>query len=182
MRTRYGLSPWIDLFPKARRPDLPRLRGEHTSNVVIIGGGLTGCATAYACAAAGLKAIVIEADRLGQGSAGRSAGLVLSDPGPAFRDVVRSQGLRAARQVFESWRRAAIDAAALLRRLNIRCDLEAVDDVIAPVRDGEKDLRREQEARSAAGLDARWMTAQAARQATAFDVAGAMRLTPGFTL
>jgi glycine/D-amino acid oxidase-like deaminating enzyme len=182
MRTRYGVSPWIDLFPKSRRPDLPRLRGEHTSSVVIVGGGLTGCATAHACAAAGIKPIVIEADRLGQGSAGRSAGLLLSDPGPAFRDVVRAHGLRAARQVFESWRRAALDAATLLRRSNIRCDLDGVDDLVVPARDGERDLRREHEARTAAGLDARWMATPAARQATSFDVSGAIKLTSGFTL
>ena len=70
MRTRYGISPWIDTFPRSRRPDHPRLRGELTADVVIVGGGLTGCATAYACAVAGLEPIVIEADRLGQGSCG----------------------------------------------------------------------------------------------------------------
>src|SRR5512138_1506809 len=182
MRTRYGISPWLDLFPRSRRPDLPRLRGELTTRVAIIGGGLTGCATAYACAAAGFKTILIEADRLGQGSAGRGAGLLLSDPGPAFRDVVKAHGLRAGRHVFESWRRASLDAGALLRRLTIRCDLDAVDDLIVATRDGEKDLRREQEARAAAGLDARWLTAPAARQATSFDVAGGVKLTTAATL
>jgi glycine/D-amino acid oxidase-like deaminating enzyme len=96
--------------------------------------------------------------------------------------VVKAHGLRAARQVFESWRRAALDAAALLRRLNVRCDLEPADDLIVPVRDGEKELRREQEAHVAAGLGGQWLTANAARQATAFDVAGAFKLSAGFTL
>src|SRR5262245_32397331 len=182
MRTRYGISPWIDLFPKSRRPDLPRLRGEHVTDVVIVGGGLTGCATAYACAVAGLKSMVIEADRIGQGSAGRGAGLWLAEPGPTFRDVVKAHGLRAARVAFESWRRASLDAAALLRRLRIRCDLDPVDDLIVAVRDGEKELRREQEARASAGLDARWMTAQSARQATSYDAAAAVKLSRGFTL
>ena len=181
MRTRYGVSPWIDLFPKSRRPEFPRLRGEHAANVVIVGGGLTGCAAAYACAVAGLKPIVLEADRLGQGSAGRSAGLLLSDPGPAFRDIVKAHGLRAARQAFEAWRRASLDGAALLRRLNIRCELEPVDNLIVAVRDGVKDLRREQEARAAAGLEARGLTNNAASAATAFEAEGAIKLTPGFT-
>ncbi len=96
MRTRYGVSPWIDTFPCTRRPDHPRLRGEHTADVVIVGGGLTGCATAYACAAAGMRPLVIEADRIGLGSAGRSAGLLLPDPGVFFRDIVSAHGLRAA--------------------------------------------------------------------------------------
>src|SRR5688572_29611320 len=119
MRTRYGISPWIDTFPRSRRPDHPRLRGESSADVVIIGGGLTGCATAYTCAVAGLKPVLIEGDRLGQGSAGRGAGLLLSEPGPSFRDVTEQHGLRAARLIFGTWRRASLDAAALIRRLGI---------------------------------------------------------------
>ena len=56
--------------------------------VVIVGAGLTGCATAVACALAGMKPIVIEADRVGL-VAGRAAGLLLPDPGPSFRDIAK---------------------------------------------------------------------------------------------
>ena len=72
--------------------------------------------------------------------------------------------------------------AALLRRLNIRCDLEACDDVLVGIRDGEKDLRRELDARREAGLDARWITPQSLRQSIALDAAGAIRVGSGFTL
>ncbi|HKH72058.1 MAG TPA: FAD-binding oxidoreductase [Vicinamibacterales bacterium] len=179
MRTRYGVSPWIDTFPSTRRPDHPRLRGEHSADVVIVGGGLTGCATAYACAAAGLRPLVIEGNRLGFGSAGRSAGLLLPDPGVSFRDIVGAHGLRAARRVFEGYRKAASDGATTLRRLNIRCDLVAIDDVLVANREGEKEFRREREAREAAGLDARWMTGQSVRRGLALDVEGALKLGSG---
>ena len=179
MRTRYGVSPWIDTFPNKRRPDHPRLRGEHTADVVIVGGGLTGCTTAYACAAAGLRPLVIEADRLGFGSAGRSAGLLLPDPGVFFRDIVSAHGLRAARRIFEGYRKASSDGVATLRRLNIRCDLLPCDDVRVAIRDGEKELQRERDARDAAGLDARWLTGQSARGALALDADGAMKLGSG---
>jgi glycine/D-amino acid oxidase-like deaminating enzyme len=179
MRTRYGVSPWIDTFPGKRRPDHPRLRGEHTADVVIVGGGLTGCATAYACAAAGLRPLVIEADRLGSGSAGRSAGLLLPDPGVSFTDIVSAHGLRAARKVFEGYRKAAADGAATLRRLNIRCDLLSCNDVLVAIRDGEKALRRERDAREAAGLDAKAITGQSARGTVGFDPVGAMKLGSG---
>lgn len=179
MRTRYGVSPWIDRFPSKRRPDHPRLRGEHTADVVIVGAGLTGCATAYACAAAGLRPLVIEADRLGMGSAGRSAGLLLPDPGVSFRDIVGAHGLRAARKVFEGYRKAAADGAATLRRLNIHCDLLPCDDVLVAVRDGEKDFRRERDAREVAGLDARAITGQSLRSMLALDTVGAMKLGSG---
>src|SRR5262245_2829949 len=175
MRTSYGISPWIDNFPRSRRPDHPRLRGELTSEVAIIGGGLTGCATAYACAAAGLKPLVIEADRLGQGSAGRGAGLLLPEPGPSFRDVTDRLGLRTSRRIFGGWRRASLDAAALIRRLRIQCGLEACDYIEVAARDDGKVLRREYEAREAAGLDAQWVLPAHVRKVAALEAPGAIR-------
>ena len=152
MRTRYGISPWIDRFPASRVPDYPRLRGDYTFDVVVIGAGLTGSVTAYVCAAAGLKTLVLEAERVGRGSSGRSAGLVLPEPGPAFRDIEQAHGVRAARIAFESWRRAALDGAALLRRLNIKCGLEPVIPLVVAGRDDEELMRRDSDARSKAGL------------------------------
>ena len=86
---------------------------------MIVGGGLTGCATAYPLAVAGQRPLLLDAGRVGQASAGRSAGLLLPEPGPAFRDLVQMHGLRASRTVFDAWRKAALDAAALLRRTGI---------------------------------------------------------------
>ena len=182
MSTRYGESPWIVEFPKARRPDFPRLRGEQACDVVIVGGGLTGCATAYACAMAGLRPVVIEADRVGQGSAGRSAGLLLADPGPLFRDVVRSHGLRAARRVFETWARGASDGAALLKRLKVPRGVTAVSDVMAGLRGDDKALARELAARDEAGIPARWLAERQARTATSLDAAAALRVPYGFAV
>src|SRR5688572_16397898 len=143
MRTRYGVSPWVHEFPSTRRPDYPRFRDEHVADVVIVGGGLTGCATAYACTMAGVKPIVIEADRIGQGSAGRSAGLLLPQRGPAFRDIVKGRGLRAARRVFEAWGGGASDAAAVLRRLKVTGGVDTFDSLVIGFRGNDKALQRE---------------------------------------
>jgi glycine/D-amino acid oxidase-like deaminating enzyme len=182
MHTRYGISPWIDLLPKSRVPDYSRLRGAQTADVVIVGGGLTGCATAYACAVAGVKAIVVEADRVGQGSAGRSAGLLLSEPGPAFRDIEQAHGLRAARTAFDSWRRASLEGATLLRRLNIKCGLETVIPLVVSARDDEKKLRREFEARSKAGGGGTWFMGKLLANLTVPEAPAAIRMRDAFTL
>jgi len=182
MPTRYGESPWIVEFPRSRRPDFPRLRGEHTCDVVIVGGGLTGCATAYTCAMAGLRPVVIEADRVGQGSSGRSSGLLLADPGPLFRDAVRSQGLKAARRVFETWARGASDGAALLKRLKVLRGVTAVSDVMAGFRGDDKALARELAARDEAGIPARWLPERQARTATNVEAAAALRIPHGFAV
>jgi glycine/D-amino acid oxidase-like deaminating enzyme len=182
LRTRYGISPWIERFPGSRVPDHPRLRGAHTFDVAIIGAGLTGSATAYICAAAGLKTIVLEAERIGRGSSGRGAGLLLPEPGPAFRDIEQAHGVRAARIAFESWRHAALDGAALLRRLNIRCGLEPVIPLVVADRDDEKILRREFDARSKAGIDATWLTRKLLGRLTVPEVPAAIRMRDAFTL
>jgi glycine/D-amino acid oxidase-like deaminating enzyme len=176
MRTRYGVSPWIHDFPSTRRPDYPKLRGEHVSTVVIVGAGLTGCATAYACAMAGMKPVVVDAARIGQGSAGRSAGLVLPEPGPRFREVAQAHGLRDARRVFETWGKGATEAAALLRRLKVPGGIESLADLIVAGAGDEKALQREQAARAEAGLEARILTAKQVRQATALEAATGLRL------
>lgn len=173
-KTRYSDSPWTYAFPDSRRPTHPRLRGEHARDVVIIGAGLTGAATAYACAMAGLKPLVVDAGRIGFGITSRSAGLLLPEPGPAFRDVQQAHGLRAARTIFDSWRRASLDGAALLRRLSIQCALTPLD--AATVARDEKTLRREFDAREAAGLPARWLTAKQVRPALQLDSAAAIRM------
>jgi glycine/D-amino acid oxidase-like deaminating enzyme len=180
MKTRYDESPWSHAFPDTRRPNHPRLRGEHQRDVVIIGAGLTGAATAYACALAGLKTLVLEADRLGSGSTGRSAGLMLPEPGPSFRDVQRAHGLRVARAVFEAWRRAGLDAAALLRRLSIPCALEPYDSITV-TRD-EKTLRREFDARDTAGIEGRWLTGKHIQSTVKLDASAAVRLGDAFGL
>src|SRR5437867_12315476 len=121
--TRYGHSVWIDQFPKSRIPAHPRQRGSMKADVVVVGGGLTGCATAYAFAATGVKVVLLEAGQIGRGSTAFEAGWISEDPGVAFTDLEKAIGTRGARRAFQVWRRAALDFAALLRRLNVKCAL-----------------------------------------------------------
>ena len=66
--TKYGRSPWIDQFPRSRVPSYPKHKGTNPFDVVVIGGGLTGCTTAYALAAAGVKTMLLEAEQIGRGT------------------------------------------------------------------------------------------------------------------
>lgn len=152
-----------------------------TADVVIIGGGLTGCAAAYACAAAGLKPVLLEQDRIGHDSTGRSAGLLLPDPVPSFRELVAAHGLRSARLAFNTWRAGARDGAALIRRLGIACALEPLDVLVAAEREHEKALRRDHDARLAAGLDVAWLAQKQIRTSARLDAAGGIRTRDGFS-
>src|SRR6187551_3388897 len=109
MSTRYGRSPWVDGFPKSRVPAYPKHRGSDPHDVVIIGGGLTGCATAYAFAAAGIKVVLLEATQIGRGSTATVSGWLGEEPGADFLAVEKRLGRREARYVWQAWRRAALD-------------------------------------------------------------------------
>ncbi len=67
----FGVSYWIDRLPR-RRPSYTRYRGQTDVGVAIIGGGMAGCATAYALSTAGVRVCLFEADRIGQGAVGIS--------------------------------------------------------------------------------------------------------------
>lgn len=68
---RWGPTPWrIDcVIPEAPLPK--------QCEVAIVGGGLTGLATAYQLARRGIEVIVLEAGKVGDGASGRTGGIVL---------------------------------------------------------------------------------------------------------
>lgn len=182
MPTRYATSPWLHLSPPSRVPSLPRYRGARSADVVIVGGGLTGCAAAYLCANAGLTTILLDQDRIGRARTARGLGLLTPEPGPSFRHVTSAHGLKAARRVFEAWRRGALEGAALLRRLRVPCSLEPRDTIVAVRRDEEKLVRREYDARREAGLDAAWLTQRQVQARMRVEASGALKVGDGFAL
>lgn len=173
---------WLDRFPKSRRPDLPRFRGEADTDVIIIGAGLTGCAAAWSFAAAGVDVIVLEADRVGSGSTAGSPGIIREDFDASFQDTAARHGLRAARTLWQGLRRASLDFAAAIRRLNLRCDLAPQDllHIVGRDADAVKRLKREYQARRAAGFEHSWVTAAALAREAAVEGGAAIR-TRGFT-
>lgn len=182
-RARYGRPLWLDQFPKSRISAYPRHRGPLTTDVAIIGGGLTGCATAYAFAAAGIKVVLFEADAIGRGSTASSAGWIGDEPGVGFADLARTLGLRNARGAFQAWHRAALDFIALLRRLDIRCALEPRTGItVAANREQDARLKREQKARKEAGLDAPLLPARTLRAEIALAGGTGLRGRAGATI
>lgn len=175
-RPRYGVSFWVDRFPRSRRPDYTRHRGHVDADVAVIGGGITGCVTAYVFAAAGVKVALFEADRIGRGSTAAATGLLMQEPEADFCRVAEEYGLRAARRIWQMSRRAALDFSATLRRLEIRCGLTEREAIyFTTTADENKYLRREWEARRAARLEATWLSATQLRQEIAVAGHGGIR-------
>jgi glycine/D-amino acid oxidase-like deaminating enzyme len=181
--TKHGSSPWLDAFPRSRVPDYPVYRGASTVDVVVVGGGLTGCVTAHALAAAGLSTVLLEAQRVGHGTTAFSIGWIADDPGVSFTNLEKVLGLRGARHAWQSWRRSALDFAALLRRLDVKCHLEARPSAtVAATPEQLAAMKKEQKSRAAAGIQAPFLNARATKAETALDAPGALRGRDGATL
>jgi len=181
--TKYGRSPWLEAFPRSRVPAYPRQRGDMQTEAVIVGGGLTGCTTAYAFAAAGLKVLLLEADQIGRGVTAYSSGWIAEEPGVAFADLETAVGLRGARYAWQVWRRAALDFISLLRRLDIKCHLEERGSaLVAATPEQVARLRRDQKARRGGGADVSMMNARAIKTDLGLDASAAIRSKHGATL
>jgi len=176
MRTRYGVPYWLDRYPKARQPSYPRHRGGLDVQVAILGGGLTGCSAAYVFAAAGVRVALVEANRVGQGGSAACPGLLRLEPAVPFEALKAQYGLRVARHLWQSFRRAGLDMAAAIRRLRIRCELVPEAALRVGLSNGdERRLRREMAAMREAGVEGSWLTPARLRQETGLSGIGAIR-------
>jgi glycine/D-amino acid oxidase-like deaminating enzyme len=175
---RYGVPPWLP--GRSAGAARPSLRGELTTDVAIVGGGLAGCMTAAVFAQAGVKTVLLEADRLGrQVTAGA---LDVSDwsGGARFADLRARHGLRAARDMWEASRRAAIEARAFVRRLRVPGTFEgvAIVDVALSAPEAAR-LQRERAALEEGGFEAAWLTGKRARDVTGLEALAALKRHEG---
>jgi gamma-glutamylputrescine oxidase len=163
-----------------KRPEFPSFRGVITHPVVIVGGGMSGAMTAFACAAAGLKPILLEADRVGLGGSGRAAGLLSGEAAESFREVEARAGRRVARALFSAMESAPRDLAATVKRLGIKAGLEVGAGLrVIPPNQTDKALHKELAARHAARLAASFLTPGAVARQTALESAGGARMPDG---
>ena len=164
-------------------PSFPKQRGKVETDVVIVGGGLTGCATAYTFSAASVKVLLLEADHIGRGTAGASSGWIAGDPGTFFLDLEKALGLRSARRAWQAWHRAGLDFVSLLRRLNVKCALEPRGSVLVATNpDQAARLKKEVKARRDAGLETPLLNARAVAAEVALASAGGIRTRDGATV
>jgi glycine/D-amino acid oxidase-like deaminating enzyme len=177
----YGHRYWAERTAENRRRSHPKFRGNHTADAVVIGGGLTGATAAYVLANAGMRVMLLEADRLAGGSTAGGIGAILPQPDATFRGVEATAGRRVARTAWEIAQKSAADFAAALKKLPTKSDVvpsalvvnsRGADDAVA--------LRKEQSARRSASVVAPWLSGDAARSETGTESGGAIRLRDAF--
>jgi gamma-glutamylputrescine oxidase len=86
-----------------QRPPLPTRSGRTAgaTDVAIVGGGVTGCACAFALARAGKRVRVFEAREIAGGASGRNGGFALRGAAPAYDVARRNLGTEPARALWQ---------------------------------------------------------------------------------
>lgn len=88
-------SPWLHQL-KRTRPAIP-LKEHHTTDVVVVGGGIAGVVTAYFILKyTDKKLILLEADKIAHGATGHNAGQITSYFERALSDIVEEFGFEMA--------------------------------------------------------------------------------------
>ena len=104
-------------------PEHPPLRGDHTADVCVIGGGIAGCSTALELAERGYKVVLLEGQRIGWGASGRSGGQAIGGFASGQHKLVQQVGAQNARRMWD----ISLEGLQLIRdrvaKHNIDCDL-----------------------------------------------------------
>lgn len=122
----------------------PKLEGEVSADVVVIGGGYTGLHAALNAAERGFSVVLLEAGRVGWGASGRNGGQIIPGWRKSAADLVKLYGAERARFIFDLSLRARDIVLAHAQLHGIRCDLVANGHLLAAAKPGDLDGMREE--------------------------------------
>ncbi|MCZ0811101.1 MAG: NAD(P)/FAD-dependent oxidoreductase [Pseudomonadota bacterium] len=113
-------SLWADSSEEAFAA--PTLQGEFSVDLVILGGGFTGCAAALEAAGQGASVVLIEAETIGHGGSGRNVGLVNAGLWLPPDAVCKTLGAEAGERLNSALAAAPDRVFGLIERFGIACN------------------------------------------------------------
>ena len=100
------------------------LEGDHRADVCVIGGGFTGLSAALACAEAGYKVVLLEAERVGFGASGRNGGQLIPGLRWSMAEIETEFGAARAQAIFDVAYLARERVYDRIAQHTIACDLK----------------------------------------------------------
>lgn len=149
-------------------PSFPALEGTQRTDILIIGGGITGLLCAHMLRQAGIDYILLEAETLCSGVTGNTTAKICSQHGLIYDKLIRELGHEKAQLYLQANQAALAKYRELCR--NIDCDFETKASFVYSLHDREK-IERECVALDTLGFQADFVESCP----LPFSVAGAVR-------
>lgn len=134
----------------------PSLKSNHSCEVLIIGGGISGVLAAYHIASAGYDVAIVDSRHFGTGSTCASTALIQYETDSHLTELTEMYGVRNAERCLQLTLSAVEDLGKIIKKHSINCEYKKRSSLYlaSSVKDKEK-LIKEYEARCRAGFDAR---------------------------
>jgi len=136
-------------------PQFPKLEEDLHTDVLIIGGGLTGLLCAYKLRLAGVDCTLIEENRIIQGVSGRTTAKLTAQHGVIYSKLMKTFGPEKARLYWQANQDAIVEYRSLAEKVDF--DFVPENNYIYVTGETEK-LEGEMAACEKLGLPARWET------------------------
>ncbi len=117
-------------------PSFPKLNGDISTDVLIIGGGITGILTAYFLKQNGVDCVLVEKHRICSGTTGHTTAKITYQHGLIYHKLLKSGGAETARKYLEANHFAFSKYAELCGQID--CDYEIKDNYVYSVSDRKK--------------------------------------------
>jgi glycine/D-amino acid oxidase-like deaminating enzyme len=154
------------------KPTFPALQKDMATDVVVVGGGITGLTTAYLLKKAGLKVVVLEKHTLASGTTGGTTGKVTSQHGLKYADLYKRFDREIARLYGEANQMAIAQIEQIIQKEKIQCDWSKADNyVYTAKRERIAEFKAEAKIAAQLGLPASFET----RLDLPFKIAGAVK-------
>lgn len=126
------------------------LNGDIQADAVVIGGGMAGILTAYSLQRAGVRTVVLEAERIGGGQTKNTTAKITSQHGMFCSSFIEKKGKDTAEKCMQANQQAVEEYKKIIRREKIDCNLEEADSFL--YFDDEEKLILEAEAAKELGV------------------------------
>jgi glycine/D-amino acid oxidase-like deaminating enzyme/nitrite reductase/ring-hydroxylating ferredoxin subunit len=135
-------------------PKYPTLNGNEETEVVVVGGGITGITTAYLLAKEGVQVYLLEAGNVVNGTTGHTTAKITAQHGIIYDRLISHFGVERAKLYFRSNEMAGRFIHDFIKQNHIHCNYEPHDAYLyAETEEGIKKLEKEANAYEQLGIN-----------------------------
>lgn len=115
-------SIWLKNIKDKR---LPKLKEDIESDILIIGGGITGISCAYFLKDSNKNIVLVDAQQIGRSTTSRTTGKITYLQGPIYQKIDNIYGIAIAKKYLDSQKYACSLIRDIIIKNNIKCDYES---------------------------------------------------------